>query len=83
MKERKVVIDGETVSAFALAFRIKSPMVDRMGTGDYIDLYWFGQFNCPDTQRWRRASQIVEHSKLPVFRLQAGEHVQGQAGQNM
>ena len=78
VQERKVVIEGETVSA--LAFRIKSPKIDRVGTGDYIEIYWTGQFNCPVTafQRWRRASQVVEHPKLPVFRLARDRCYSGQ-----
>ena len=72
VREREVVVDGSTVTA--LAFKIKSPKVDKVGTGDYVEVYWTGGFNCPVTafQRWRRASRVEEQPKMPVFRLTQG-----------
>ena len=72
VRERKVVVDGATVTA--LAFKIKSPKVDKVGTGDLVEVYWTGGFSCPVTafQRWRRASKVEEHPKMPVFRLTQG-----------
>ena len=30
----------------AMAFRIKSPKVDRVGAGDYVEVYATGEYNC-------------------------------------
>jgi hypothetical protein len=54
----------------ALAFKIKSPKVDRVGTGDFVEVYETGLYNCPVKafNKWREASTVPEHPKLPVFR---------------
>ena len=42
---RTVIITQVEVKA--IAFKIKSPKVDRIGTGDFIELYETGLYNCP------------------------------------
>ena len=74
VRERKVVVDGATVTA--IAFKIKLPKVDKVGIRDNVEVYWTEglKFNFPVTafQRWRRASRVGENPKMPVFRLTQG-----------
>ena len=43
--EKWVNIGGKRTKA--LAFKIKSPKIDRVGTGDLIEVYETGLYNCP------------------------------------
>ncbi len=60
----------DRVEVKTIAFRIKSPKVDRVRTGDFIEVYETGLYNCPvkSFQKWREASGMGENAKFPVFR---------------
>ena len=70
---KSVQIEGKTVQA--IAFRIKSPKVDRVGTGDFIEIYETGLYNCPvkALNRWRTNSNLLESPHIPVFRNATGK----------
>ena len=72
IKVSKVTLNGKAVTA--LGFRIKSPKVDRVGTGDYVEIYETGLYNCPVKAflKWRGASGVSEDPKMPVFRIKEG-----------
>jgi site-specific recombinase XerC len=55
----------------AIAFKIKSPKVDRLGDGDYLEVYETGLYNCPIAafKKYRDISDISEHPNRPVFRV--------------
>ena len=68
VQAKSVNIEGKRVKA--IAFRIKSPKVDRVGSGDSIEVYETGMYNCPVKafEKWRHASTVTEDPRLPVFR---------------
>ena len=68
VKFNKVKICGNSVEAMAI--KIKSPKVDRVGAGDYVEVYATGEYNCPvkAMTKWREANPMSESSEVPVFR---------------
>jgi site-specific recombinase XerC len=68
---KTVKIDGKKVTA--MSFRIKSPKVDRVGTGDMLEVYETGLYNCPVKafKKWREANKLSESLKEPIFRTEA------------
>lgn len=68
LRTREVKIDNSILTA--LSFRIKSPKIDRVGTGDFVELYETRLYNCPVKafNKWRKASSVPEHPELPIFR---------------
>ena len=70
VKVNRVKLEGKTVTS--LSFKIKSPKVDRVGTGDFVEIFETGLYNCPVKafHKWRQVSKVEEHPQLPVFRVE-------------
>ena len=77
VEKNSVNIGGKTTKA--LAFKIKSPMVDRVGTGDCIEIFETGLYNCPVAafNKWKDICQLPEENHLPVFRTDKGKCLSG------
>ena len=68
IKFRNVKLEGVMIEA--VSFKVKSPKVDRIGAGDFIEVYATGEYNCPVKAlgKWREANFLTENPKFPVFR---------------
>ena len=78
VKEEKVCLDGTYITA--LSFRIKSPKIDRVGNGDFIEIYETKLFNCLITafRKWKDNSRVTWKLNLPVFQLNQHKCYSGQ-----
>ena len=58
---------------------VKSPKIDRIGTGDNIEVYEIGNYMCSIAalEKYRADNKNEEESNMPVFRFSSGECMTG------
>ena len=78
VKLEKVRVDGKEIQSISIL--VKSPKVDRVGTGDNIQIFQLDNFMCPIAafDMYKRFSGLKKNPQQPVFRFELGRCFTGQ-----